>query len=259
MSKVIWSIVFLGFAGLGFYGVSRLLEEEPIKAQRLDYEVLFDRERATPGIAAQGWGKANRAGLPLSQSSGTVSVPFNHSPSGDIYMMVKWRAKAAAGQTSVSVRLHVNNVDIGEWTVEPKEDDTSRLFLIPEAALKASVDYAVNIRVDVPSGAKFVLQSVSFRNSQEVEPYKGSVDHCAPGQISGWASGDNIAVPVKFVLNGQSVEGKLLVQLRPDLKRASAPVDSGFTFVPSQPLPAGSQIHISFANGRKVPGSPCAI
>lgn len=88
--------------------------------------------------------------------------------------------------------------------------------------------------------------------------FQGHIDLATQAYVVGWAAEDGVPCAV-MVAYGDMHETIHPNMHRPDLAAAGLPAGAGFAFTLAEPLTADDQLHLLFADGSEMPGSPCRL
>jgi hypothetical protein len=214
---------------------------------------------ALAGTMDQGWGGSQPWGRWMEGGRASMLLGFDGPARGDVEMLLEGRARLAEGQPDHTLIVRFNDAELGRWRLPKGENQLRRRFIVPGHVFNLSTAAQLTFELveKAPLSPVFGLQTISLRDARFLREYKGFVDRCSNGKLTGWAVADGVAVSVAASIGDRPLAATLSNSERPDLAAHGLPDDAGFALTFAQPVAAGSAIDVRFADGRPLPGSPC--
>lgn len=260
MRAIAWTLFYLCVTAVGFIVVHiSLSDAAPPVHHKVPTDITFRLSKSSfaYGVVGKGWSSPEKRGVWATSDSAELSLPVERSSMGDIALHLEAVTKSSGQAHPTTVHVNYNGEDLGTWTVI-ESGSKSRWFNIPETTFNRSRTGKLSLRVEKPPEAQFGLSLVKILDAESLQA-RGALDLCTTTAVAGWATVNAAAVEVRFMVGGKALKGETKLVSRPDLVPIGLPIDAGFTFVPSEPLPPGAIVEAMYATGRTLTRKPCTI
>lgn len=229
-----------------------------IDYDRIEHDERFDDPSILSNALTSGWGKQEAWGVWMGGREAAIVLETSARARADIQMILEGRGPPA-GRPARLLQVLVNDSPVGEIELQPGRGEIARRLVVAQAVFDRRWPPTITVRLDDARPEGFGIRRVSLRDASQIRIARGFVDGCESGKVYGWATADDIAVPVIVTANGERLTGRMNVIERPDLAQLRLPRDAGFELVFPKPLPNGTEVHVSFPGGRPLDQSPCRI
>lgn len=232
--------------------------ERSVEYGSIEHNERFDDPSIMSGALTFGWGKQEPWGVWMAGREATITVETDARARDDVQLVLEGRGPGP-GRPSRILTVSVNDTPVGEADLDPNRSDIARRMAIPRDVFNRRWPPAITLRVDTDEPQAFGVRRIDLRDSGRIRLTRGFVDGCEQGRVFGWATADDLSVPVIVSANGQRLAGRMKVVERPDLAQLRLPRDAGFELIFAAPLPKGTEVSVTFPGGRPLDHSPCRV
>jgi hypothetical protein len=224
----------------------------------IDAAERFDDPTVMSAALTDGWGKQEPWGVWMAGREATIAPETTVRARDDIQLILEGRGPAP-GRRPRRLQVLVNDSSVGEFDLAASRGDVAQRLVVDKDVFNRRWPPAIRLRLDGDEPEGFGVRRISMRDASQIRLTRGFVDGCEEGRVYGWASADNLPVPVIISANGERLTGRLKSIERPDLARLSISSSAGFELEFAKPLPKGTEVHVVFPGGRPLDQSPCRI
>jgi hypothetical protein len=191
--------------------------------------------------------------------SAAMLLGFDGPARGDVELLIEGRTRLAEGQPDQTLIVRFNDTELGRWRLPKETGGLRRRFIVPNAVFNQTTAAHLSFALadKAPLSPVFGLEAVSLRDARFLHGYRGFVDHCTGGRLTGWAIVEGVPVSVAASIDGVPLEATLSSVERPDLAQQGLPSGAGFELALAKPVAPGAAIDVRFPDGRPLSGSPC--
>jgi hypothetical protein len=235
------------------------LDESEVVSLPVDTSIRLNSYSSVSSMVEKGWDKPQPWGTWMSANNASVVFGFDGPSRGDVELLIEGRTQPLQGGDPPTVIVRFNDAELGRWRLPAQAGQLRRRFIVPAGAFNRGTEGRLSFEISsaTPTSSVFGVQALSLRDVRFLANFKGFVDVCTPDKLAGWAVADGAPVSVTANVNGKPIAAQLSNLERHDLAERGLPNDAGFELKPETPIPAGSKVEVTFANGRPLRGSPC--
>jgi putative transposase len=258
--RILLTCFAAGLAGGFAYG----LRDAPVKdlgppPVPVDLSVRANSYGSVSSTLDKGWGRPQSWGTWMIEEKASILLGFDGPARGDVELLIEARVRPGRDGPDQMMTVRFNDAELGRWRLPARPTLLRRRFIVPKDVFNRST--AARVDLDLPGdpsvAANFGLHALSLRDARLLRNFRGFVDNCGSSKLVGWAVAEGSAVSIAASVDGEPLKSTLSNVERLDLAKHGLPVDAGFELTLDEPVPPGSEIDVTFANGRPLTGSPC--